>query len=135
MQRSDRIAEEIRKLIGKALTTEIADPKLPPFSSVTEVLVNHDLSVAKIYVSNLNGRTAADDLLAVLNRAMPYLRRQVAQRLALRNAPELRFYYDDSEERGRAMDLLIDQVRADDAKRAALQPQGEDSSVESGEEA
>jgi ribosome-binding factor A len=31
-----------------------------------------------------------------LQRATPFLRRQVAQRLRLRRAPELQFFYDES---------------------------------------
>lgn len=118
MQRSDRVAEEIKKIIGKALATEIHDPQLPPMSSVTDVVVNRDLSVAKIYVSTLGGAENGQILLAVLKRAMPFLRHMTAQELMLRNIPELRFYFDDSIERGLAMDRLIDQVRAEDARRA-----------------
>jgi ribosome-binding factor A len=47
---------------------------------------------------------------------MGFLRSQLAKQLTVRQVPELRFRYDDSMQRGSAMDKLIDDAVAKDQR-------------------
>jgi ribosome-binding factor A len=86
------------------------------FITINEVEVSKDLAVAKIYVTVLN----ADDEgkkanVKLLNEMSPVIRHKLAQKMKLRHISELRFYYDDSFERGmRVAELLIDVRPAED---------------------
>jgi ribosome-binding factor A len=62
--------------------------------TVTEVDVSPDLRNATVYVMPLGGRDV-DITLAALKRAAPYLRGEVARRVRLRTAPQLRFLRDE----------------------------------------
>ena len=68
--------------------------------TVVRVEVSRDLSVAKVYVSALEGLSTAKEAVEGLKSATGYLRREVGGRLGLRKTPELRFIADDSVERG-----------------------------------
>ena len=58
-------------------------------------------------MSSLAGEAKGAELLAVLRRAAPYLRHELAPRLQLREVPMLAFAYDQSIERGARVEELL----------------------------
>lgn len=118
MERSQRVAEEIRKIMSEAIRKEIKDPRLPMMSTVTEVKVNRDLSLATIYVSTLGGEDKKKDMMLCLDKAKGFLRSKLARELGLRVAPEIRFHLDESIEIGMRMSQLIDKVIAEDESKS-----------------
>lgn len=119
MDRSKRVAGEVKRLLSQVLATELRDPDIPALAAVTEVSVNRDLTLATVYVSCLGGSTEKEQLLHSLEKARGFLRSRVAEHLNLRKAMELRFLFDDSLERGARLSALIDQVRQEDRAREA----------------
>ncbi len=89
------------------------DPRFG-LTSVTDVRVSRDLSVADVYVSSLSASTDADrtDLVEALRNAAGFIRSEIAQRDGLRKTPRLRFHYDDLLESGRRLEALIDEAVA-----------------------
>ena len=116
MQRSDRVGDEIQKIIADLIQHEIKDPRLPDLTSVTEVRVTRDLSHANIYVSVMGDETARKNCLAALHSAAGFIRREIGRRVRLRVMPELHFILDDSIERGIRMTRLIDETMGDQKK-------------------
>ena len=57
-----------------------------------------------------------------LRSATPYVRTQLAKRLALRAAPELIFSYDDAPEQAARVDAILRQIAADRADPAPADP-------------
>jgi len=105
-KRTERVADLIRRELAEMLLHKLRDPRLG-FVSVTGAEVSPDLASARVFVSSLAGEQKKDELLAVLRRAAPFLRHELAPRLQLREVPELVFVYDQSIERGaRVEDLL-----------------------------
>jgi ribosome-binding factor A len=96
-QRQLRVAEEIRHVLAGVFGRgEIHDPDLADvLITVTEVRVSPDLKHATVFVTRL-GRSDIAEKLPALRRAAPFLRRQLAQALRLRYAPELSFQADTS---------------------------------------
>jgi ribosome-binding factor A len=109
-KRSQKVAEALRgELMGLLLTGAVHDPAVQN-ATVSAVLLTDDLRLAKVYVRTLDleaGPRAQQALIKGLERARGFLRRELAQRLALRYAPDLRFYYDESVDRGREMEALL----------------------------
>jgi ribosome-binding factor A len=87
---------------------------------ITAVNVSRDLSVAKVYFTSLELDQDPADLHTALISAMGFLRSQLAKQLTVRQVPELRFKYDDSMQRGSAMDRLIDDAVAKDQRDGGL---------------
>ena len=79
--------------------------------TVTEVEVTKDLRQAKIYVTSMMDESVdIDDVMAALDRATGYIRRQLAAQVDLRHCPNLLFAYDNSISEGARMSALIDKA-------------------------
>ena len=74
--------------------------------TIASVEVSRDLSVAKVYFSLFDPEERKETQ-AALERASGFLRRQLARQMNTRSVPILRFYYDDSAERGAHMSAVI----------------------------
>ena len=93
--RVERIAEQIREELSQILATEVSDPGVG-LVTITRVKVTADLSLARVYWTVLGEGKERTETAKALNRAVPYLRHLLSQRLTLRRAPELKFQYDES---------------------------------------
>ncbi|MDW7658422.1 MAG: 30S ribosome-binding factor RbfA [Bacillota bacterium] len=122
MQRSDRVGDEIRKVIADLIQNEIKDPRLPSLVSVVAVNASRDLSHARVYVSVLGDEQEKKNCAAALSSASGFIRREVAARVRLRTAPEIHFIFDDSIERGIRISRLIDEALGD---QTGQQPKNE----------
>lgn len=89
----------------------VADPRLGGVS-VTDVTVDRELAYAEVYVSALEGSARAAEVLAGLEHAQGFLRRELAQRVELRQFPRLRFHWDPTFERADALERLIAELHA-----------------------
>ena len=116
VKRSVKVAEAIRgELMNMLLAGDVHDPGVQS-AVISAVRLSDDLRMARVYARTLELSVDEGDrqrLLDALNRARGYLRREVAQRLRLRYAPELRFFWDDSIDEGRQIEALLREVRGD----------------------
>ena len=107
-QRALRVGDEIKRVLSQVILRDMKDPRIPPFTAVTEVEMSNDLSVATCYVSVLGSDRQQQECIAALQKAAGFLKRQIMDQIRLRIAPELRFTLDSSVEDGMRMDRLID---------------------------
>jgi len=112
--RSERMAEQLRRELAEIVRDEIDDPRLG-FVSFTEVRMSRDLSHAVIYCSVLNSEDQVESI-EVLNRAVGFIRKEIARRIRARIVPTLKFVIDDSVTRGVTMDELISEAIKSDKK-------------------
>jgi ribosome-binding factor A len=129
--RTQRVADQIQRILADLIMREIRDPRLG-MVSVTGVDVSRDFAYATVYVTVMMrdgggldmqladmgelDRKQIEDSLAVLNHAAGYLRSLLGKELSLRTTPALKFRYDDSIARGRYLSSLIDQALTEDSK-------------------
>lgn len=113
--RSRRVADEIQRVLAEIIRLEVKDPRVG-LVTVTGVEVTSDLEHAKVFVTSLNPQATHADVVNGLKRAGGFLRSQLAQRMKLRQVPQLSFHYDESVEQGMHLSQLIDQAIAEDAK-------------------
>jgi ribosome-binding factor A len=115
-QRMLRVAELIRHAMADLLTRgTINDPLLEGHVvTVPRVKMSPDLKLASVYVMPLGGR-AATEVIAALDRHKKYLRTEIAHRINLKFAPEIRFKIDDSFDNVDKIDALLnsDKVKQD----------------------
>jgi ribosome-binding factor A len=109
-KRSQKVAEQLRgELMNMLLEGVVHDPGVKT-ATVSAVVLTDDLRLAKVYVRMLDleaSQPARTAMLKALERAKGFLRRELGQRLQLRFAPDLRFYYDETIDRGREMEALL----------------------------
>lgn len=107
-QRMLRVAELIRHAMAQLLSRgEINDPDLAGLVvTVPTVKMSPDLKLATIFVMPLGGK-AQDQIVAILDRHKKFLRTEVAHRVNLKYAPEIRFKVDDSFANAEKIDALL----------------------------
>lgn len=107
--RINRINEEIQKELSSLLRTLKDSRVQDTMISITRVETTPDLRYTKVYVSFLQ-EERANDAMKGLKSAAGYLRRQLAQNLQLRYAPEIVWALDDSITYGAKMLKLINSL-------------------------
>ena len=115
-KRSHRVGEMIHKEISDILSRGLKDPRVG-FVTLTAVDVTADLSIAKVFYTVIGDDKSRDQTAIGLEKATPFIRRQLSQRLRMRHTPDLVFRYDTSIEYGNHIDSLlkdIDDERRDD---------------------
>ena len=104
--KQDRMEERIRVILSDLMLREIADPRLQNIT-ITEVTLDPELKFADVYVNALGDESRQDEVLAGLERAKGFLRREVGKRIRLRSVPELHYHWDVTLERGERLNQLI----------------------------
>ncbi len=117
VKRSVRVAARLKEELAAILTTDVRDPRLVGVL-VSRVEMPDDLRGARVYVRLLEGGDEArrKEALVGLERAAGMLRREAGNRLGLKFAPDLRFYYDAGQERVDRIEILLDEVRREKKK-------------------
>ncbi|MBI5670431.1 MAG: 30S ribosome-binding factor RbfA [Chloroflexi bacterium] len=104
--KQERVAGHIRTILTELLLREVSDPRLQNIT-VTEVTIDPELMYATVYINALADETRQDEVMTALKRAKGFLRREVAQRVRLRSAPDLNFRWDETLERAERMNRLL----------------------------
>ncbi len=107
-QRQLRVGELVRHALSAFLSRdEILDPDLDgAFITVPEVRMSSDLIMAKVYIMPLGGQEV-DIVVDALNRNQKFIRGQVVPKLNLKNAPQFKFYADETFDEAGRIDMLL----------------------------
>ena len=81
--------------------------------------VSPDLQLARVYYTTLGDDKARAETERALERATPFLRRQIGARIRLRRVPELRFEFDRSVENQDRIEKILLDLQAEREARAA----------------
>ena len=115
-QRALRVGELVRHAVAEILARgDIHDPVIEThLITVPEVRMSPDLRLATVYVMPLGGQDEAD-VLAALDRNKRYLRGEIARRVNLKFAPDIRFRIDERFDEAERIERLLrsPQVRRD----------------------
>ena|SRR5258708_1889733 len=106
----ERVADQIRSELGNLLTREVHDPGIG-FVTITRVQMTPDLQQARVFYTALGDEKARKNSERALERAAPFLRRQIGARLRLRRVPELIFLFDESIAGQDRIEQLLNQIR------------------------
>jgi ribosome-binding factor A len=107
-QRQLRVGEAVRHAIADILAQgSVHDPDLEGhIITVPEVRMSPDLKLATIYVMPLGGRDT-EIVIAALERNKKFLRGEVARRVNLKFAPDLRFRVDERFDEAERIEKLL----------------------------
>jgi ribosome-binding factor A len=107
-QRQLRVGELVRHAVADMLARgEVHDPVLEGHMiTVPEVRMTPDLRLATIYVMPLGGRDQGE-VLAALERNKRFLRGEIAHRVNLKFAPEIRFRIDERFDEAERIEKLL----------------------------
>src|SRR5580692_8834150 len=107
-QRQLRVGELIRHELAEMLSRgDIHDPVIEAHMiTVPEVRMAADLRLATIYVMPLGGRDV-EAVIAALDRNKRYVRGEIARRVNLKFAPEIRFRADERFDEAERIEKLL----------------------------
>lgn len=111
--KTDKVGDLVRHAISNALMREMEEPCLR-WITVTEVKMSRDLAVARVFYSVLDSELSKKDAAAALQEISKKLRSYLGKNLHLKQAPELRFEFDEAQERARHIEDLIASIHKDD---------------------
>jgi ribosome-binding factor A len=107
--RTERISEALREELTELIGYELSDPRISS-ATVTGIEVSPDKRHALVTIGVSDG-SDAQQAIAALDHAAPFLRHQLAVRLQLFRIPELHFETDVATELGGRMDNLLKRIK------------------------
>ena len=106
----ERLSEALREEIETILEGELSDPRIG-LVNVSEVHLAEDSKSARVMVVVQGDDDQADETMEGLKAATGYIRRELAERLHLRRAPELLFTLDRSRQYEERIEELLSRTR------------------------
>jgi ribosome-binding factor A len=112
-RRQKRLEGVLRDEIGRIIRREMGD-MVTPLMSITAVEVAKDLSVAKVFVSFLEGQDSKSTL-AKLEKAGGFIRSKLNKVLRMRRIPKLYFRLDETIAKAFRIEEVISRVMGNES--------------------
>ena len=103
---------KVREMLLRELTDiipRLRDPRIG-FVTIMDLEVTRDLKRATMYISVVGDDDAKQEATEALEKALGYIRREIAKRITLRHVPEFAVVYDDTSERAARVTSLLERV-------------------------
>lgn len=110
--RQKRVEENYRHALSNIMLFEVDHEDLVGVS-VTQVVFTPDLKLAKIYFVTTSGRAGEKKALNGFDKTKNFFRRRLGEESPLKFVPDLRFYYDESEDVRASMDALFKKIEGE----------------------
>jgi ribosome-binding factor A len=113
-KRSVRVAGQLKAALAQLLARDVSDPRLA-WVVVTRVEMTDDLGVLTVHVRMLTSEdeAARKATLTALRHASGMLKRELVRRVRLRTVPELRFFYDEGQDRQSRVEELLREIESE----------------------
>lgn len=117
MQRVEALMH--REVAGILRLGELRDPRVSGVVSIsiTGVSVSADLSHAKVFVDVMGDAREVANVMAGLEASQTAVRSLVGARIKLRKTPAIRFFRDESIERGHRIEKVLAELRDEENQR------------------
>ena len=121
MRRPEQIAEVIREEVSQIVGFELEDPRVETVT-VTDVRVTENLRDASVYVTAEGTEAEKAEAMKALQKAAPYVRRQLGIALNLKYTPELHFVRDTVEEAAARVEALLSEIKTESQAEPSPSP-------------
>ncbi len=111
-QRSDQVAEELRKIISMILIEDIHDPRMG-FVTITSIELTEDLRFARVFYSVLGDDAVKAGTREALNENRGFIKKLAIERINMKYAMEIKFESDKSIENSLRVDELLKKIKKD----------------------
>jgi ribosome-binding factor A len=106
----ERLGEALREELTILVEGELGDPRIG-LVSVSEVHLGADGKTARVFVAAAGTDDEAQQSLEGLNAARGYIRHELTRQLGVRQAPEIFFVLDRSEQYGGRIEELLQRIQ------------------------
>jgi ribosome-binding factor A len=115
-RRTEMLASTIQKELAQMILRELNDPRIPSIVSITRVRVTDDLSIADVYVTVMGTPGQQTAALNALKHSAGMMRTKLTKALSIRQAPYLRFQFDEGLKKELEVLDLLDKVAKENAE-------------------
>jgi len=116
VKRSTRVGELLREILAAILLERVADPRLQEIT-ITEVHMSPDLKLARVYYAVRQG-TDRDEVIIALDKAMGFIKQEVARENTLRTMPEFHFLPDQTLDKAARLEELLESLDRDSGDKS-----------------
>ncbi len=117
--RPDRVGDQIRQELSELLSRGVVHDPGIGFITLTRVKMSPDLQLARVFYTMMGDAAERRTTAAALERATPFLRRNIGSRLRLRRVPEIEFRFDESVAHQDRIEQILRDLHEEEAQRAA----------------
>jgi ribosome-binding factor A len=117
--RNKRIADLVQRELADIIQRERTDTGLQ-LVTISYVDVSPDLTYAKIFITCLDTNRQKVEVVEILNEFAGHFRHLLSKKLTLRSVPRIKFFYDESIERGSHISTLIDALKLDNNEKKGV---------------
>ncbi len=114
--RVEKVQEAIQHEISNMLLHDVKDPRIQ-FVTITGVELTDDMSIAKVYVSLYGPDEKQEETWKALNKALGFMRSEIAKRIRLRFAPSLILVKDTSMEYSAHIQSILDKIKQEEGSK------------------
>jgi len=107
-RRLERLNAQLHREINKMLRHELRDPRLQEVAA-SYVRVTSDLWLARVYMRLPQDEVRKAEAMEGLESAGAFIRKKLGDMLHIRRVPELRFLEDESIERARRIEQILEE--------------------------
>ena len=122
--RVEKVQEAIQHEISNMLLHDVKDPRIQ-FVTVTGVELTDDMSYAKVFISMYGPEEKQEETWKALNKALGFMRTEIAKRIRLRFAPTLILQKDKSMEYSAHIQRILDKINKEEKTLAEAQAEAE----------
>lgn len=105
-----RVNKLLQRTISQIIQRDLKDPRLG-FITVTGVEVTADLRFAKFFISIYGTDEEKETSMRILKNSLPFIRREVGQKVKLKYLPEFQLEYDVTPEHAAHIFGLLDKIK------------------------
>ncbi|MCJ7666236.1 MAG: 30S ribosome-binding factor RbfA, partial [Actinobacteria bacterium] len=98
-----------KREISFIINTKIKDPRIG-FITVTDTKLSPDGKYLDIFVSIMEKDDPTEKRLAALKNSSGFIKKNLIERIKLRNVPELKFIYDNSVDTGLKISQILEEI-------------------------
>ena len=109
----EHVRSQLMREIGSVVTNDIRDPRVPPCVTILDIRLSADTRNATVFVSVFGDEKVRKGALIALNRAAPFVQRQVSRHVKLKHFPRLLFKCDEAVDRSLRVTELLKEIRDD----------------------
>ena len=105
-KRSERIAEEIRRVVSQSLLKNLKLP-IDALVTINHVVMSPDISRAKVYFSVFGNKTEQSNVGELLKKREYLFKKEIASKIHMKKTPKLIFAFDDTTEKAANVHKLL----------------------------
>ena len=109
-QRSNQVAEELRRIISMIMLEDLDDPRMG-FITITRIELTDDLRFARISYSVLGDDAQKESTREALEENMGFIKKLAVQRINMKYAMDFKFELDKSIEHSFQIEKLLNEIK------------------------